>query len=452
MQDAAPGKTLSALDAILIIVGVVIGAGIFRTPPIVAANAGSEAAVLFVWLAGGAISLVGALCYAELTTSFPNAGGDYHYLNRAYGQTPAFLFAWARMTVIQTGSLAMLAFLIGDYASGILTLGQYSASIYAVLTIVLLTFINAAGIRQGSGLQNGLTVSILMGLGAVFFVGLSCPPVANVGMDMGSNIGTFSGLSIPDGSGIGKAMIFVLLTYGGWNEAAYLSAEVRGSSMFRVLIISLGIITAVYVLANFVFLRGLGISGMSASEAVAADLMRKGLGEGGSLLLSDIVILAVLSTMNGTMITGARTTYALGTDFKLFSFLGKWHLRGGTPLNAMLVQGVIAFFLVLLGTGARSGFEAMVEYTAPVFWFFFLLVGISVIILRIREPSAPRPFRVPLYPFTPLIFCAVCLYMLQSSLAYTGKGALFGVGVLLAGVPLFLIRNGIGNNNSGKEK
>lgn len=451
MQNAAPGKTLSPLDAIFIIVGVVIGAGIFRTPSIVAANAGSEAAVLLVWLAGGAISLVGALCYAELTSTFPNAGGDYHYLTRAYGQTPAFLFAWARMTVIQTGSLAMLAFLIGDYASGIMSLGQYSVSIYAGSTVVLLTLINAAGIRQGSWLQNGLTIGILLGLGAVFLVGLNCPSISS-GSSGSSAVMAYAGFSVPNGSGLGKAMIFVLLTYGGWNEAAYLSAEVRGSSMSRVLVISLGIITAVYVLVNFVFLRGLGIPGMSGSEAVAADLMRKGLGEGGSLLLSVIVILAVLSTMNGTMITGARTNYALGTDFKIFSFLGKWHLRCGTPINAMLVQGVIAFLLVVLGTGARSGFEAMVEYTAPVFWFFFLLVGISVIVLRIREPSVPRPFSVPLYPATPVLFCAVCLYMLQSSLAYTGKGALVGIGVLAAGVPLLFIRNGISKEYSGKEK
>jgi basic amino acid/polyamine antiporter, APA family len=446
MLNAAPGKTLSALDAIFIIIGVVIGAGIFRTPSIVAANAGSEASVLLVWLAGGAISLIGALCYAELTTSFPNAGGDYHYLFRAYGQTPAFLFAWARMTVIQTGSLAMHAFIIGDYASGIMNLGPYSVSIYAGSTVILLTFINATGIRQGSFLQNGLTTGILLGLGAVFFVGLNCPSVMTY-----SGL-THSGFSIPDGSGLGKAMIFVLLTYGGWNEAAYLSAELRGSSMLRVLIISTGIITTVYLLVNFVFLRGLGISGMSGTEAVAADLMRKGLGEAGSLLLSILIVFTVLSNMNGTMITGARTNYAVGTDFRLFSFLGKWNLRGGTPINAMLLQGCLAFVLVLLGTATRSGFEAMVEYTAPVFWFFFLLVGISIFVLRAREPFVPRPFRVPLYPLLPFLFCLVCLYMLQSSLAYTGKGALVGIGVLLAGVPLLFIRNGLGKVNSGKEK
>ena len=180
MRDTAPGKTLSALDAIFIIVGIVIGAGIFKTPSIVAANAGSDAAVLLVWLAGGVISLLGALCYAELASSFPNAGGDYHFLHRAYGETPAFLFAWARMTVIQTGSLAMLGFLIGDYASGILNLGPHSVSAYAALTVIVLTLINVMGIRQGSGIQNGLTAGILCGLGLVFrllsgsLLGLCC--------------------------------------------------------------------------------------------------------------------------------------------------------------------------------------------------------------------------------------------------------------------------------------
>jgi len=441
MRDTAPGKTLSALDAIFIIVGIVIGAGIFKTPSIVAANAGSDAAVLLVWLAGGVISLLGALCYAELASSFPNAGGDYHFLHRAYGETPAFLFAWARMTVIQTGSLAMLGFLIGDYASGILNLGPHSVSVYAALTVIVLTLINVMGIRQGSGIQNGLTAGILCGLALVFVIGLFCLPVSN------------PGFSVPDGPGLGRAMIFVLLTYGGWNEASYISAELRDGNrnMARVLVFSIGIITTVYILVNFVFLRGLGVSGMSGSEAVAADLMRLGIGESGSMMISLLVIIAVLSTMNGTMITGARTNYALGVDFRLFNFLGRWHARGGTPVNALLVQGGIALALIALGTGTRSGFETMVEYTAPVFWFFFLLVGVSVFVLRFREPAAARPFRVPFYPVTPLIFCAVCSYMLQSSIAYTGKGALVGLTVLVAGVPLLFFRNGIGKATSSKE-
>lgn len=370
-----------------------------------------------------------ALCYAELATAYPSTGGDYHFLGRAYGAAPAFLFAWARMAVIQTGSLAMLGFLAGDYASGILSLGPYSSAIYAGLAIAALTAVNIAGIRQGSFTQNGLTAGILAGLLVVIMTGLFIS---------GQSAGAAAKTTEP---GIGKAMIFVLLTYGGWNEAAYLSAEVRGAerNMAKALVVSIAIITAIYVLFNVVLLKGLGFPAVSGSDTVAADLMRKGIGEAGTLAISIIVIFAVLSTMNGTIITGARTNYALGRDFGLFGFLGRWHARGGTPVNALLLQGAIALALVLVGTSARSGFESMVEYTAPVFWFFFFLVGISVIVLRSRDSASPRPFRVPLYPLTPLAFCTASLYMFQASLAYTGKGALLGLGVLIAGIPLYLL-------------
>ncbi|GAF88145.1 unnamed protein product, partial [marine sediment metagenome] len=168
------------------------------------------------------------------------------------------------------------------------------------------------------------------------------------------------------------AMIFILLTYGGWNEASFLSAEVREPhrNMIRVLFFSIGIITAVYIVINFVFLLGLGLSDMSGSEAAAADLMRRSLGAKGAVFVSLLIVMAVLSTMNGTIITGARTNYALGRDFALFGFLGHWKQRGSTPVNALLLQGAIALVLVLVGTGTRSGFVTMVEYTAPVFWFF----------------------------------------------------------------------------------
>jgi len=424
-------KTLSVIDAVAIIVGVVVSVGIFKTPSIVAANSGNEGTVLLLWLAGGVVSLVGALCYAELTATYPHTGGDYHYLYRAYGKAPAFLFAWARMTVIQTGSIAVFAFLIGDYASEVFTLGGYSSTFYAALTIIILTCINIAGIRQGMRMQKILITSIVLGLLFVVALGFAIvsPPAS---LKQGS---------LPTGAGLGAAMIFVLFTYGGWNEAAYLSAEVRnpGRNMVRGLLYSIGIITAVYLITNFVFVKSLGLSAMSGSEVVAADLMRRILGEGGAKFISLLIVIAALSTMNGVIITGARTNYALGCDFTLFRFLGNWQERGGTPVNALLFQGAIALVLVVLGTATHSGFEMMVEYTTPVFWFFFLLAGISLFVLRRIDPDTVRPFRVPLYPFTPLLFCAFCIYMLYSSLAYTGKGALLGIGVLLSGIPLLLI-------------
>jgi APA family basic amino acid/polyamine antiporter len=170
-NGSEPQKTLSVLDAVVIILGVVIGAGIFKTPSLVAANSGSQGMVLLVWLAGGVISLMGALCYAELTSTYPHAGGDYYYLNRAFGKAMSFLFAWARMTVIQTGSIAMTAFLIGDYASAVLPLGAYSASYYAACTILLLTTVNIIGIHQGKGMQKILMASIFLGLLFVAYVG-----------------------------------------------------------------------------------------------------------------------------------------------------------------------------------------------------------------------------------------------------------------------------------------
>ncbi len=433
---AGKNHTLSILDAVAIIVGVVIGAGIFKTPSLVAANSSNEILMLLTWVGGGMISLIGALCYAELATTYPHKGGEYHFLTRAFGNGIGFLFAWARLAVIQTGSIAMLAFVIGDYATEIFQLGAYSSSIYAAAAIIALTTINVLGFQLGKWTQNLLSSAIVLGLLVVIFGGLviAAPPE----MVVAAQQSTAPPLST--GSALGMAMIFILLTYGGWNEAAYLSAEVRQSrrNMVRVLLWGIGAITAIYVLVNIAFLRGLGMAGMASSDVVAADLMRRVGGENGARFISFLIAIAALSTINATMFTGARTNYALGRDFKLFSFLGSWHEKANTPANALLVQGAVALALVALGTSVRKGFAAMVDYTAPVFWFFFFLVGVALLVLRRKEPEAERPFRVPLYPLTPLLFCAVCLYMLRSSLAYTGIGALAGVGVLLVGIPLFL--------------
>lgn len=437
---AGPGPvpTLSLKDAVALTVGIVVGAGIFRTPSLVAANAGSESAVLLIWLAGGVVSLIGALCYAELTATYPHAGGDYHYLTRAYGRPLAFLFAWSRIAVIQTGSAALLAFVFGDYASQLLRLGEHSSSIYAALVIAALTGLNVLGVRQGARTQNWLTAVEVLSLLTVIVAGLAlsaagAPDAAAAtgqtpeGQDGGTS-----------GAALGLALVFVLLTYGGWNEAAYISAEVSGPrrNVARALLLSIAVITGLYMLVNWAYLRGLGLEGVAASEAVAADLMRRAAGERGAQFVSLLVAVSALTSANATIITGARTNYALGRDFKLFDFLGHWHSQANTPANALVVQGIIALALVLAGTLARGGFAAMVEYTAPVFWLFFFLTGLSLIVLRLREPEIPRPFRVPLYPLTPLLFCAACLYMLRSSLAYTGAGALAGVAVLLTGAPV----------------
>ncbi len=432
---AAPKPTLSVVDAVAIIVGIVIGAGIFKTPSLVAANTANEPWFLFAWLLGGLISLVGAFCYAELATTYPHAGGEYHFLHRAFGQDIAFLFAWARATVIQTGSIAMLAFVFGDYASQVVPLGSSSPAIYAAIAVIVLTALNVLGVQQGKWTQNLLTAAKVLGLLLVVAVGLllvapSAPPP--------------EAAKAPSGA-FGLAMVFVLLTYGGWNEAAYISAELKDvqRNMLRALLLGIGAITLIYLLANIAYLRGLGMSAMANSEVVAADLMRQGLGriglgETGAKFVSLLIAISALGATNATIFTGARTNFAWGQDFRALRFLGVWNESAGTPTNALLVQGVISLGLVALGAWTRQGFTTMVEYTAPVFWFFFLLTGLTLFILRARDADKVRPFRVPLYPLVPLLFCSVCVYMLQSSLSYTGVGALVGVAVLLLGIPVLM--------------
>lgn len=424
---AAPKPSLRLVDAIALIVGLVIGAGIFETPALVAANADSQRAVLQAWGIGGAISFIGALCYAELATTYPYVGGSYDYLKRAFGQPIAILFAWARMSVIQTGSIALLAFVFGDYASQLFRLGNFSSSIYAALAIALLTALNILGIKHSKRLQNWLTITTILGLLAVIVIGLSLSPAP----------AATPPITAANSRSWGSAMVFVLLSYGGWNEAAYISAEIQNyqRNIVRSLLWGLGIITALYLLINLAYLKGLGLAGTAQSQAVAADLLRRALGEPGAVLISLLVVVCTIDSINATIFTGARTNFALGQDVATFRFLGVWQDRHSTPTTAYLFQGAISLALIGLGTITRDGFKTMVDYTAPIFWFFFLLSSLSLLVLRVRDPDRLRPFRVPLYPILPLLFCAACGYLLYSSLVFTGTGAIVGVIVVALGIP-----------------
>lgn len=429
-SSGRPQPVFTSVNAIAVIVGIVIGIGIFRLPPLVAANASSGWEFLGFWLAGGLISMIGALCYAELSAAYPDAGGEYHFLRRAYGPRLGFLFSWGRMTVIQTGSIALAGFILGDYATSILDLGPYSSAIYAGITVIALTGLNLWGTHPAKKTQNVVTgaiviVLLLVSLGSIF------------GMPGGGELGSISG-----GSGAaGDAMIFVLLTYGGWNEAAYLSGELKGvkQNMSKALILGIGVITVIYLLVNYAYLHTMGLKALQDSEVVGADLTAYLLGKEGAILLSCIVIITAISTANATIITGARTNYALGRDYSVLSFLGKWNRRNNTPGNALLVQGAIALLLVIIGAVTKQSITTMVDYTAPVFWFFLLLTGFSLFLFRFRDADMERPYKVPLYPVTPVLFVLVSMYMLYSSVVFTGFGALIGVGILLTGVPVLMM-------------
>jgi len=450
---SGPHAVLGLKEAVAIIVGIVIGAGIFKAPSLVAGMVASEGWMLTAWALGGLISLIGALCYAELATAFPHAGGDYHFLHRAYGPRLSFLFAWARFSVITTGSIALLAFVFGDYMTQVLPLGGHSATIYAAASILVLSWINLRGIRSGAATQTWLTLLEVSGLLLIVVAGLYAASVGIGGAaDAGSATGAAAAASAspaaPSISAFGMAMVFVLLTFGGWNEAAYISAELKDErrSMVKALVLSIVLITLLYLAVNWAYWRGLGLEGMAKSDAIASDLLKTVFGPSGATMISVMVAVSALTSINATMIVGARTNFAVGRDWPLLSGLGNWDEGRGTPVAALVVQSVAALLLVIVGTIAGSGFKAMVEFTAPVFWFFFLLSGISLFVLRRREPNAERPFRVPFYPVLPLVFCLVCGYMLWASLSYVYSqefgglnAAWIGVAVLAVGAMLLLV-------------
>lgn len=438
--QAEPRAVLGLREAVALIVGIVIGAGIFKAPSLVAGMAGSTGAMFAVWVVGGVVSLIGALCYAELATAYPHAGGDYHFLHRAYGPRVSFLFAWARFSVVTTGSIALLAFVFGDYMQQLLPLGPQGPALYAAAAVLVLSVVNLRGIRSGAATQTWLTAVEIAGLLLVVVAGLFLVSNGNGAAAAAGGEGGGGG-----GANLGLAMVFVLLTYGGWNEAAYISAELKDSrrNMVRAMVLSIAVITALYLLVNWAYWHGLGRAGMAGSQALAADLLQRAFGPTGSVLISVAVAISALTSINATMIVGARTNFAVGRDWPALARLGRWDGERGSPTTALLVQAAMALALVAVGAAAGGGFKAMVEFTAPVFWLFFLLAGVSLFVLRRREPERERPFRVPGYPVLPALFCATCAYMLWSSLSYVYSqqlggfnAAWIGVAVLAVGVLL----------------
>lgn len=427
-EAVTPRRTLGNLDVFALTVGIVVGAGIFRTPALVAGVAPDSATMIAAWVAGGLLSIVGALCYAELAAAWPHMGGDYHFLGRAYGERLAFLYAWARLAVIQTGSLALLAFIVGDYLQVIAPLGPAGPAIWAGIAVVAVSAVNWLGIRWGAAAQRWLTLVEVAGLVAIIVAGFMVAPAGAAPTPASA------------GGAIGLMMVFVLLAYGGWSEAVYVSAEMKDAPrrIGAIMSAALALVTLLYVLVNLATLNSLGMAGMAASDAVAAEVMRRALGEGGAAAISAAVAVAALTSANATAITGGRTACALGQRFGALHWLGRWDMGRDTPGNALVAQGAIALLLVVAGGFARDGFRLAVEYTAPVFWLFLLLVGLALFVLRRRYPQVERPFRVPLYPVLPALFCATTAYLLWSSLAYTGWGALAGVAVLGAGAVLLL--------------
>ena len=422
---AVPRRQLTLWDSTSIIVGIIIGSSIYESTPLVARSVSGVAALTAAWLLGGLLSLLGALCYAELISAYPADGGDYVYLTRAFGRHAGFLFAWVQFWIVRPGSIGSLAYVFARYANRLWPLGEgpWPLVAYAVASITVLSGINLLGVSEGKWTQNLLTAIKCLGLAAIglagFFFGSAHSRVAA------------AAASAPTGpaGGFGLAMIMILFAYSGWNEMAYVGSELRDprKNILRALLLGTAAVTTLYLLVNLAFLYALGLAGLRQSEAVAADVLRLGLGPAGSAAISALICVSALGAINGMIFTGSRIYYAMGAEHRFWSWIGQWNARRDAPVRSLVIQAAVTIALVVAFGRREEGFRSSVIFTGPPFWIFFFLVGVALLVLRRREPQHPRPYRVPLYPLVPLVFCLSSGLMTYSSLVYALHEQFYGV-------------------------
>lgn len=425
-----PRKQLSLFDGVCILVGIIIGAGIYETTPTVASGVGSGFAVLGIWLAGGLLALAGSLCYADLATAFPQQGGDYVYLSKAYGPGAGFLFGWSQLLIIRPGDIALMAFIFARYASQIFRF-THCRTVYAVAAICMLTVINLFGIRQSKWTQNILTVVKIFGLGIIFVAAVLAPSHSQT-----------TSVALPTGAGLQLAFILVLFTYGGWNEIAYVAAEVMHPqrNILRTLVVGVVMVTLIYLLVNLAFLMTLGYAGVVGSEAVAADAAACVFPRYASRLIAVLICISSLGAINGLIFTGARISYALGQGHRFFSPLGRWESATAGPVRALVLQSVLSLLIVL----AAGSFIDTILYTAPAVWLFFLGTALSLFVLREKTPSLFGRAGIVRSRIVPVIFCGMCLFMLLNCIGYAFAnkpvGLLLLTSLLLSGLICYALQ------------
>lgn len=454
-QAAAIAPRLGLWDAVSIIVGIVVGTAIFRSAPDVFANSSKAWEALALWILGGALSWCGAVCYAELATTYPRDGGDYVYLTRAFGPWCGFLFGWAQLTTVLSSNIAIMAYAFADYGENLWPSPKPFSVWFTIGPVVALSAVNAIGIVVGKFAQNVLTLGKIVGLAGLvmagLFAGAESPDAVGVaGQDRPSNLGL--------------ALVFVLFAYGGWNHAAYVAAEVRDQrrNLPRALLLGVACITLIYVVVNLTYLAVLGFDGARETRTPAADVMQRTLGDWSGRAFSALVMLSALSAINGMILTGSRIYAAWGADYPGLRWLGEWNRKTTAPVAAIVLQAAIATLLILLvgtetGRGLfdaalalvgldalpwerfNGGFATLVASSTPVFWTLSLLTGVAVFVLRFRDRGVERPYSITLFPLPAIVFCATCLFMLRASLLYARWLTLLGIAPVAAGLAVWLV-------------
>ncbi len=424
-------RRLGVFDGTMLVMGGIIGAGIFVNPSIVAQRIGTPVLTVLVWVIGGVIALAGAFCFAELGSSRPQAGGGYIYLRDGFGPLPAFLYGWTLLLIISTGAIAAVAVTFARYATDLAGLNDRWINPFAVGAILLLSAVNYLGVKPGSAVQNVFTVLKLGALGVLIAVGLFAsggePDVAQV-ETVGNALGVGGFIAV-----VGVALAPVLFSYGGWQQTNYVAEEIVNPerTLPRALVGGVLGVVLVYVLANIVYVKVLGVIGLAASLAPAADVMRNLLGPAGATFISAGIAVSTFGFLNLVILVSPRVYQAMAKDGLFFRRMAELHPRFRTPTPAILFQATWATVLTLSGT-----YGQLLDYVVFGDWIFFGLAGATVFVFRRRGEDAR--FKTPAYPWIPGIFVVAAVYVVISSIASNPGNALLGTGLIGLGVPAYL--------------
>lgn len=439
-STAPPGpgydRRLGTFDATMVVVGAIIGAGIFLNPAIVAQRVGSSALVLAAWGVGGAIALVGALCFAELGSRLPRAGGGYVYLRDAFGPLPAFLYGWTQLLVINTGGIAAVAITFASYTADLVGGGPGLVKPLAVGAIVFLSAVNAAGVRFGAWVQNAFTLlklaalALLVGAGVWLALGSGGDPMGAAAAAAPTSV---AGLVLA----MGTALVAVLFAYGGWQHANNVAEEIREPErrLPVALLVGVGIVVLVYVAANAAYLAALGPAGLAASTAPAADAVRAAAGRWGGAAMAVGVACSTFGILNVFIMAAPRIYQAMAADGVFFSSVARLSPRTRTPVMGIWIQMAWAVGLALSGSYAQ-----LLDWVVFGDWIFFGLIVATLLAYRRRDGGSANTatFRAPLHPLLPALFVVAAVFVVVSSVVSNPRNALYGTLLIGAGVPAYL--------------
>ena len=421
-------RRLGLFDATMLVMGGIIGSGIFVTPAEVARHVTTPLLIVGVWVLGGLVALAASFVYAELAARRPEVGGQYAYLRDAYGPMPAFLYGWALLLVIQSGGMAAVAITFARYFADLVQLPLPENAV-AVGVLGLLTLINCMGVRSGSNVQSGLMVLKILAIGALVVAGLLFAPA------IGPHAQPNTIQSVGTLAAIGAAMTPVMFSYGGWQTSSFVAGEMRNPArdLARGLLFGVAGVVILYTAVAFVCVHTLGAAGLASSKTPATDVMRLALGPRGATFIAIGITVSTLGFLSQGMLTAPRVYFAMAEDGLFFRGVAKISARTRVPVVAIVLQGLAAAVIALSGT-----FGQILNYVVSVDFIFFGLTGAALFVFRRREPDQAVFFKAPGHPFTTIFYVLACWAVVVATVVNNVENSLIGYAILAAGIPACL--------------